>query len=494
MSRGTGRAVQAWRVGDERAETYVRVLAEAVLRQAGDRLRALDAAAGTDMWSDPGLAPFATTESAQAKVGRAARILVAAGVLDQDVLAGFGSDLHGAIHARSRLILNWDRGRGRLGRTMFAPSSRPPASGATSQAMRVTPIGRTLRAASGRAASALHLMSLVRTETEAVITVVMRMHRPPPGAGSGWAIAHQLPYHRLWAVDELGARYPVRFEGGVSKTDTWRGIARLTPVPPRGVRRLDLVGDETRLIQLPLRTSAARGHPVARGHPAAPPVTEPAAVPLGERLLVLAAERILAGEDPRGPVPGPEPGEIITVLTETGAIAADSLVPGQLAAVCQRLGTAGHGVTVPTATRIPAAWASVIARRRASRAAAGLEVFAPLAVVLPDLDGARFALAGLSMAAGESHLHVVSSGMPRLEKWFAYHWTPGFSWWVRDDAGNWHVGMAGEPCTSGDGLQAFQLRLTPPLAAIPDAAEVVVTGPSTRVRATVPIRLAGPTV
>ena len=35
-----------------------------------------------------------------------------------------------------------------------------------------------------------------------------------------------------------------------------------------------------------------------------------------------------------------------TVLTETGAIAADSLVPGQLAALCQRLGTAGHGITV----------------------------------------------------------------------------------------------------------------------------------------------------
>ena len=37
-------------------------------------------------------------------------------------------------------------------------------------------------------------------------------------------------------------------------------------------------------------------------------------------------------------------------------------------------------------------------------------------------------------------------------------------------------------------MQAFQLRLTPPLAAIPDAAEVVVTGPATRLRATVPIR------
>ena len=55
----------------------------------------------------------------------------------------------------------------------------------------------------------------------------------------------------------------------------------------------------------------------------------------------------------------------------------------------------------------------------------------PLADVLPDVDGARFALAELSMAAGESHLHVVSSGMPRLAEWFAYNWTPGFSWWVR---------------------------------------------------------------
>ena len=258
-------------------------------------------------------------------------------------------------------------------------------------------------------------------------------------------------------------------------------MARLTPVPPRGARRLDLVGDGTRLIQIPLSQSASRGRL------ATPPTTEPAAFPPGERLLVLTAERILAGEDARGPVPGPEPGEIITVLIETGAIAADSLIPGQLAALCQRLGTAGHGITVPAAAQIPARWASVIAQRDAPEPAGGPEVFAPLADVLPDVDGARFALAGLSMVAGQSHLHVVSSGMPRLAEWFAYHWTPGFSWWVRDGAGIWHVAVAGEPWTSGDGMQAFQLRLTPPLAAIPDTAEVVVTGPATRVRATVPI-------
>jgi hypothetical protein len=43
--------VQAWRVGDERAETYMRLLAETELRRAADQLRGLDAAAGTGDWS-----------------------------------------------------------------------------------------------------------------------------------------------------------------------------------------------------------------------------------------------------------------------------------------------------------------------------------------------------------------------------------------------------------------------------------------------------------
>jgi hypothetical protein len=237
-----------------------------------------------------------------------------------------------------------------LHRTMFASSGSPALpSRPFSWAMRVMPIGRALRVASGRAPSVLHLMSLVRIGTEAVITVAMRMHWPPDPPGTDLEITragpHHLPYDRLWAVDDQGTRYTVRFEGpGKNGTAT-------APVP-----------------------------------------------------------------------------------------------------------------------------------------ADGPEAFASLAGILPDVDGARFALAGLSMAAGESHLHVVSSGMPQLADRFAHNWTPGFSWWLRDDAGNWHVTTAGEPRTLGDGTQAFRLRLTPPLAAVPDAAEVVVTGPATRIRATVPIR------
>ena len=115
-------------------------------------------------------------------------------------------------------------------------------------------------------------------------------------------------------------------------------------------------------------------------------------------------------------------------------------------------------------------------------------MFAPLACVLPDVDGARLALTGLNTAAGESHLHVISSGMPRLADRFQWDWTPGFSWWLRDSAGHWHVATAGEPCTLEDGMQAFWLRLTPPLATVPDAAEIVVTGPATQARATMTVR------
>ena len=84
-------------MGDERAETYLRVLAESELRRAGERLRALDAAAGTDLWSRPDMSLFATVEGAQWKVVRTARILVAAGVLDQECLVAVANELYAAI-------------------------------------------------------------------------------------------------------------------------------------------------------------------------------------------------------------------------------------------------------------------------------------------------------------------------------------------------------------------------------------------------------------
>jgi len=151
-----------------------------------------------------------------------------------------------------------------------------------------------------------------------------------------------LPYDQLWATDDHGARYPARFRSGKGRAGIWPGIVQLSALPRAGVRQLDLVGDDTHLIRLPLGPSArARArHDVSS-----------ATITPGERLLVLEAERILASGDVRGPVQGPVPGEIIAVLTEAG----------------------------------PAPWASVI---DAPVLADGPEMFAALACVLPDVDGA----------------------------------------------------------------------------------------------------------
>jgi hypothetical protein len=469
-------------VGDDRAETYLRLLAEAELRWVGEQIRRVDAMAGIEARSREGMSLFGITERALWKVVRTARILVAAGVLDQECLDSVTSVLSAAVQVRSRLMLDWYRRQGVLHRTIFAPVVlQPPSPRPADPAMRVTPIGLTLEVAGDRAPAALHLMSLVATGTEALITVVMRMHWPPDGSSSDLEVtgagAHHLPYDQFWAVDDEGTRYTARFEAGYGETAAWRGVIQLSPVPPRRARWLDLIGDGTRLLRLPLRPD----------RPPAPPSAEATAIPSADRLLRLVAERILATGDAAGPAEGPGPGEIITVLTEAGAIAAGNPLPGQLAALCRRLGASGHGITVPPAADIPAEWASVVAHRDAPVPVGAPDLFAPLAAVLPDVGGGWIAVAGLSSAAGESHLHMVSTGLPPVADWCAYNWTPGFSWWLTDGGGNWHVGTAGEPWTFGGGIQAFRLRLTPPLTSVSDAAELVLTGPSTRIRVRFPV-------
>src|SRR5690348_1983653 len=65
----------------------------------------------------------------------------------------------------------------------------------------------------------------------------MQMHWPSDGPGTDLEITgagpHHLPDGQLWAVDDQGTPYAVRFEGGSGRGETaaWRGVARLSPVP-----------------------------------------------------------------------------------------------------------------------------------------------------------------------------------------------------------------------------------------------------------------------
>ena len=103
-------------MSDERAETYLRLRAEAELRRVADQMRGLDAAAGPDDRADPGLRPSATAETALWKVIRAGRILVAAGALEEEFLALLGADLDGSIRARSHALVTRHDGTGQPAR------------------------------------------------------------------------------------------------------------------------------------------------------------------------------------------------------------------------------------------------------------------------------------------------------------------------------------------------------------------------------------------
>ena len=60
--------------------------------------------------------------------------------------------------------------------------------------------------------------------------------------------------------------------------------------------------------------------------------------------------------------------------------------------------------------------------------------------------GARFAVAGLHSGPAGTHLHVVARGLRALPQRVqpGLEGDAGFSWWLRDDAGGWHLGAIDE--------------------------------------------------
>jgi hypothetical protein len=464
-------------VGDEQAETYLRLLAEAETRRAG-------------RGSGPGIA------QSLEHVSWAGQVLVTAGLLAPDDVSRVATELEAALLARPARS-NRDRPRNAHRMSwifeMLAEPATPPEPGGGSEITpggpwEITPVGQRIAVAEDRAPSDLYLMTLVRAPHGVAITAAMRMHWPADGSSADLEITgagpQHLPYDQLWVADDRGTRYRIGMsgEGG---TLTWQGDIWLLELPPPDARWLDLVADGAhRLARIDLG-------PADRVQAQAAVTAGP--IPPGEHMLAAVAERLLASAwDRGGPRVQARLGETITVLAAAGALAADSPAPAHLAALCQHLGVSGHGITVPAAAQVPARWAEVLPPH--AEPPPGPEWFVPLGPAAADLEGARFAFAGLASAGGQSFLHVVAGGLPPR---VAYRWYTGFSWWVRDGARRWHLATETDPgehspgSPGRTGMVAFRLRLTPPLGARPDAIEVVVTGRRESVRVIVPVG-AGP--
>jgi hypothetical protein len=505
----------------ERAETYLRLLAEAALRTAPQSAR---------------------SQGPADRVRRAADILVDAGAIDDaqatEILLMLGTALRvrgvpGALaHGRVRRFGSMPAlAPGEAPRLAAAP----PADKAWQVIQEVPPAGQV---------TGSRIMALIVTADRMIAPATLRF---PPSAGLPEL---SLPsFADLTASDDAGTSYMVSFTDGAWAGSTWIGTIMLRPAPPPAARRLTIVSPHGPVLVIDLVPASVA--PLARAslHPlddspgerllhrraegllgslTRPADDRPSLVPLEARSQ--AIDQILqtlstsvptttglpsgvrAGPTPRSVVvrgtsdPEPDLAELVATLEGGGVLSPLSAVPAEVAALGQALGMARFAAyTSPAAgappadaasadpaadtrapagrPKLPARWATVVAyygRRHQPALPPGT---GSIGEVLPHVDGARFVVAGARTGAHGAVLYVIARGLRAMTP--SAHDT-GFSWWARDESGGWHLGVVQGWHLVNDAT-ALRLTLLPPLrpgdpgTASPLTLEV--TGPGHRLTA-----------
>lgn len=363
------------------------------------------------------------------------------------------------------------------------PSAARPASSAPAGSYRAIPIGSALPAERGGHPGQVYLHSLVLAPGRAAImTSFVSSWRGIAGPARTVVTAQSPsfpPFGDSGLTDDRGRPYRLTFEAGEAG---WHenGVLDLSPVPPPGTGWLDMPIGRGQSIRIALTG------------PAPTPVREEARVPLtpGELLLDAVAETMLGG----GPMAGIEATQLAGSLTEVadaleaaGALPRGSPAAARLARLCQQrraIEVRGRLAGQARDTDLPASWASVLRRTRRQEGRRGV---APAAAVLPEIDGARFVLAGLVSWEIHATLPVFAWGWEPRSR--AFHLSQPFSWWARDNAGRWHIGR----CTPFNAVAGtFNVEFSPPVHPEATALDVILTGRTSRVTATVPLGWTGP--
>lgn len=420
------------------------------------------------------------TGSALEYVGRVRYVgmaLAAVGALDEAVAEAIAGDFETAVAIRSR------EGRGNLVPHRIRPRTRGSQATATGTAGSVWAgqIGQMLRLRSEDMTADLWLLSLIRTATQTAFSVTGRIHRLGPRGSFGG-------FQGISAVDHQGRTYYVHYSGGVGVDQTVDGRLDLHPELPSGVPWVEFYVDSHQGAILRVDLTAG---------PTAGPVTvEPTGTfDAAGRLLDAVAEGLLV-RPPSPDVIFESPDELVAGLEAAGALPPRSLAASRLAALCQQAGLDAGGRLAAElaagerpAAELPESWTSVLAylgRRHRPAVKPGI---APVTVVLPELNGIRFALAGLRSGAESTLLTVVGAGLPEMASGgsFGLHWYPWLPWSIRDSGGQWHVTELRAYESYGSEYTTLRLQLVPPLARSVTRLEVVVPGRGARVRASVPV-------
>jgi hypothetical protein len=138
---------------------------------------------------------------------------------------------------------------------------------------------------------------------------------------------------------------------------------------------------------------------------------------------------------------------------------------------------------------LPGRWLNVVTHYGRRRHLPPVSGTAAIGARLAELDGAQFAVAGLHSGPAGTHLHVVARGLrplphrvlPGLEG------DAGFSWWLRDDLGGWHLGSIDEASPAAAETM-LRMALLPPLTHRTANLTAEVSGLSARATATLPVR------
>ena len=478
----------------ERAETFLRLLAEAELR--GAALRRPPAIQSSD----------APPVGLPAALPRAAWALTAVGALDQEIAEAVLADVELALAARrpeppeagmvssagpgwaaalagSRRFASARLMVGASRRTPGRPAPLPPEAGATrSGPDRYVPVGLMILFHDQTISGELDLMSYAHTAAGARLIAAWQSRDPLRSQHQG------LPPTEEFAVtDDRGNRYDLLFDPK-GRPETTCDLT-LRPDPPSDIRWLEITAPGEQAVRINLEGQADEPEPVVSDRD----------ISAGEHLLNRMADRLLTmvPEFPPQVTPGPLTnlaaglGVTIAALEAAEVLSPGSPVPGQLAALCASLGVRGHGITAPPAPDLPEPWLSLLShyhRRKPDSAPTG-DGFAAVAAALPELDGLRLVLLGLHNCDGSTWMNTLAFGqLPRSQPGTARVETVfPLSIWVRDDAGRWHVARPASWAEDG-GEATLTLQLAPPLTRLSDWIEVRAAWRSAEVRTTVPLR------
>ena len=461
------------------AETHVRLLAEAELRRAvlAPRFRWLD-----EDFKAGGEPP---TEVGLLRVRAALNALCRVGAVSEERARSVAGDFVAALAARGLHDPDALLAVLRAGGPPPVAGPAGPASPARSPGgrYRAIPVGAALPASRDGHAGAVHLQTLVLApDRAAIVTSFVSTWREvthyPEDPAARLAFP---PFGRAGLTDDHGRRYQLSFSTG---DGGWLepGLLDISPLPPDSVRWLELPTVPGSVLRIGLTDPDQA--PCAARHEPLPPAA------VGEQLLTAVAETMLGG----GALAGIEATQLAGSLAEVTAalravrvLPASSPVPAQLAALCQRraIQVRGRLADQARAVRLPEAWRSVLAQRR-SGLPEGQTGLAPVAAVLPEIDGARFVLAGLASWEHQATLTVLCWGWPPERGEFRP--SRPFSWWARDDTGRWHVGRIG---TFNALPGTFHVEFRPPLPRGTGALDIMLTGSASRVTVPVPLRWPG---